>query len=83
MLPMAVTSPQGKKGELNMKLEQLKTRIADSGMTLTAVARLTGMSRMTLYNKLDGKHEFKVSEIISLCEALHLSDKERNAIFFS
>jgi len=84
MLPMAVTSPQGKKGEYHMvKLDSLKTRISDSGMTMTAVAQRTGMSRVSLYKKLDGKVEFKLSEIVSLCKALHLSDKERDSIFFN
>ena len=83
MLPMAVTSPHGERRYYMVQLESLKSLVDYSGMTMTAIAQRLGMSRATLYKKLDGKTEFKVSEIVSLCKVLHLSDKERDLIFFS
>lgn len=66
-----------------VRLEVLKDRIDDSGMTMTAIANKSGISRVTLYNKLDGRGEFKVSEISALCRVLHMSDLERDSIFFN
>ncbi len=66
-----------------VRLEVLKDRMDDSGMTMTAIANKSGISRVTLYNKLDGRGEFKVSEISALCRVLHMSDLERDSIFFN
>lgn len=66
-----------------VNLEVLKSTIKRSGMKVCVVAEKSGVSRMTLYNKLNGKGEFKVSEIIGLCEALHLTNAERDSIFFN
>lgn len=66
-----------------VRLEALKDRMDDSGMTMTAIANKSGISRVTLYNKLDGRGEFKVSEISALCRVLHMSDLERDSIFFN
>ena len=65
-----------------VKLDMLRNRMDNSGMTMTAIAKMCGMSRTSLYKKLDGKCEFKVSEIVNLCKALHMTDSERNNIFF-
>ena len=83
MLPMAVTSPHGERRNYMVKLESLKSRIDESGMTLTAIAQRLGMTRATLYKKINGTSEFKVSEIVLLCKAMHLTDRERDSIFFS
>lgn len=66
-----------------VNLEALKNRVEDSGMSMTAIAEKSGILRETLYNRLGGKGEFKASEILSLSEVLHLSDCERNTIFFN
>ena len=66
-----------------VKLDLLNNKIKDSGMTVVSVARKTGVSRETLYNQLNGSVEFKASEILSISDALGLSVKERNEIFFA
>lgn len=63
-------------------LERLKEVIRDSGITMVALARKSGIVRETLYNRLDGIGEFKASEIVGLSEALHLTKAERDRIFF-
>lgn len=66
-----------------VNLEQLKKAIQDSGITMTALSRKSGVSRETLYNRLRGIGEFTASEIVGVSEALHLSLNEREHIFFA
>lgn len=61
----------------------LKEKIKDSGMTMVAIARKTGILRETLYNRLNGVGDFTASEMLALSDVLRLSNKERNAIFFA
>lgn len=63
--------------------ELLKEKIEESGMTMVAIARKTGIKRETLYNKLSGKSEFTASEIVAMSKVLRLSVEEREAIFFA
>lgn len=63
--------------------ELLKEKIEESGMTMVAIARKTGIKRETLYNKLSGKSEFTASEIVAVSKVLRLSVEEREAIFFA
>ena len=64
-------------------IELLKERISDSGMTMVSVAKKAGISRVTLYNRLNGKGEFIAPEIVGLTKALNLSKTDRENIFFS
>lgn len=66
-----------------VNFDALRAAIVDSGMTMTAIAVKSGMLRGTLYNRLDGRGEFKASEIKALCRVLHITDEQRDAIFFS
>lgn len=63
--------------------DKLRTTIADSGMTMVAIAQKSGILRTTLYGKLAGKAEFTASEIEGLSDALRLTTKQRDAIFFA
>lgn len=60
----------------------LKDAIRNSGMSLTYIADTLGITRGTLYKKIDNITEFKASEIVTLKRILNLSDKERDDIFF-
>lgn len=51
--------------------ELLNEVIADSGMTMSAIASKSGILRETLYNRLKGVGEFTASEITGLSETLH------------
>lgn len=66
---------------MNYKL--LKEVINDSGRKLESIASVIGIDRASLYNKLNGITEFKVSEINSLCDTLHLDAKTKMLIFFN
>lgn len=61
----------------------LRSRIKDSGMTMMAISKKSGILRETLYNRLNGVGDFTASEIVSLTEVLNLSRKERDEIFLS
>lgn len=61
----------------------LKEKINESGMTMVAIARKSGILRETLYNRLAGKGEFNASEMVALSKVLNLSNEERDAIFFA
>lgn len=63
-------------------LELLKSTITKAGITKNALADKCGFTRQTLDNKLEGKSEFKASEIMLVSLALHLNVTERDAIFF-
>lgn len=64
-------------------MDQLKRVIEDSGMTMTAIAEKAGMTRATLYNRLAGAGEVTVSEAYGLATALHMTNDQRNSIFFA
>lgn len=61
----------------------LKEKMHESGMTMVSIAKKAGISRETLYNRLNGRREFTASEIIALSEVLNLSKKERDDIFLT
>ena len=63
--------------------EKLKSKMKNSGMTITSIARQSNTSRETLYNRLKGIGEFTASEIDSLTKTLRLTRKERDEIFFN
>jgi len=64
-------------------LDKLNEVIKDSGMTMVAIASKTGINRMTLYNRINGKGDFTISEMVALSKVLHMDTDTRNAIFFA
>ena len=61
----------------------LRKTIEDSGMTMVAISEKSGILRETLYNRFNGVGEFTVNEVSGLTQALRLTKKERDAIFFA
>ena len=64
-------------------MSKLKTIIGESGLTMGYIAKMLGISRGALNNKIHGLTEFKPSEIKCLRELLKLSDAEIHEIFLS
>ena len=64
-------------------LTLLRDKIDASGLKVSAIAKKSGLKRETLYNKLQGRSEFKASEISSLALILQMSRDERDTIFFT
>ena len=61
---------------------KLRDKIAEVGITITALARQCGVSRETMHSKIEGSSEFKAPEIHAITQALRLTREERDAIFF-
>ena len=61
----------------------VKTKISESGIKMTILSEKTGISRETLYNRLNENGEFKASEIVALTSALNLTKEERDKIFLT
>lgn len=62
-------------------IKRLNEVIEESGMKVSVIAAKTGIHRVTLYQRLKGKGEWKVSEIKNISKALHLTKQERDKIF--
>ena len=67
-----------------VNINKLKGKIVERGMSMEALADLTGLSRATLYRKINANGEdFTIREADSIAHALELTYEEVNAIFFS
>ena len=64
-------------------INKLKEVIKESGMTITAISKKTGINRVTIYNRMAGIGEFTASEIVSLAAVLHMEDDVRDEIFLN
>lgn len=61
----------------------LRKKIKESGFKIKYIARKLGLSEYGFMMKVDGKNEFKVSEIKGLVAILDLSAREKDQIFFT
>ncbi len=61
----------------------LRETIDNSGISVTFIAKSLGLTRSGLYLKLNGKVEFKASEIVKMKSIFNLTTKMRDTIFFS
>ncbi len=65
-----------------MDRAELRAEIARKRVSKRELAAAIGISEMALYNKLEGKSEFKESQIKILSEILSLSVEDVDRIFF-
>ena len=61
----------------------LKDYIKKSGYKIIFLAQQLGISEHSLSRKVNGKNEFKASEIETLCTILKIGQKDRMSIFFA
>ena len=61
----------------------LKDAIQKKGIKLQFIASELGISRTSLYKKIENQHEFKASEIKKISDLLKLSAKQQEYIFFA
>ena len=66
-----------------MNYKYLSNKINEINIPKATIAEKMGISRQTLYNKLQGHREFKTSEIEKLCGILRLTSEEKSRIFFA
>lgn len=62
---------------------KLRDAIKGRGVSYRYISGKMGISDNTLTRKIKNQTEFKASEISMICHELHLTEKERNAIFFA
>lgn len=67
-------------GYNNIKLE---AAIKGSGKNREQIANYLGISLTSLSYKINGKREFKGSEIFKICEFCNICDEDRKTIFFN
>lgn len=65
-----------------MQLEQLKDVLFIKRKTYKDCAKVLDMSIPTFSNKVNGKSEFKMNEVIKLTDFLDLTLEEKENIFF-
>lgn len=63
-------------------VELLKQKIEASGYRLRFLAQKLSLSYQGFFNKMNGVHEFRSSEIAELRQILSLTPEETCAIFF-
>lgn len=62
---------------------ELNAAIARAGLSKKFVAKALGLTYAGFWKKVRNLSEFKATEIKKLQELLHLSDEERDRIFFA
>lgn len=65
-----------------MNLALLNEKIQEISIPKTVIAERIGISTQSLYLKLTGKRDFKMSEAKKLGEVLRLTNAEKSSIFF-
>ncbi len=56
--------------------------LEESGVTITHLAKRLGCTRNRVYSILHGA-DVTASEIVVICDTLHISKKDRDKIFFA
>ena len=62
---------------------KLRELISKSGLKLGYIANQLGISRFALSNNIQNRTEFRVSEIVKMCELLCIDYDSREQIFFA
>lgn len=65
-----------------MDLQKLNETINASGLKKVSIADRIGMTKGQFYMKCLGHSSWRVEEAQAFCEALNLTQKQRNEIFF-
>ena len=61
---------------------KLRGRMAEQGETPASISRKIGISENAIYLKMNGKNEFKPSEIEEIAKILNIPAREFKAYFF-
>lgn len=56
--------------------ERIAIEIKESGMTVAAVCRKTGISPGALYPSMQGRRDLRADEFLALCDLLRLEPRE-------
>ena len=72
-----------RRGDTVTDALELDYAIKKAGLNRPKIAKILGISVMSLFNKIHNRTEFKASEIVAMKQALHLSNEQRDKIFFA
>ena len=61
----------------------LDAKINSSGLRIGYIVDTIGLSRNGFDKKRKGKNKFRKAEIYVLCDLLHLTEEDKQAIFFA
>lgn len=64
-----------------MNYKKLKAIIVERGLTQTSVAKKMGISKNSLWAKVNGRSDLTISEAQKLCDILTLTPEEKNIFF--
>lgn len=62
---------------------RLQDAINASGIPVSFLAKSLSISRRTFYSRMEGKTDFRLTEIQQLANALRLNPAEKELIFFN
>lgn len=65
-----------------MNTNELRAEMKRKNITFGKLAKALNISYMTLWNKTNGKTEFKLNEIKQIAKILELNDEQITHIFF-
>ena len=65
-----------------LKFNKLKGKMREKGITYTTLGKEIGKTERTIYNKINGKTQWRVTEIDKIIEILQLTFTEASEIFF-
>jgi len=62
--------------------ELLRNTIKEKGVKYKYIASRCGITPYGLQKKIDNIYDFRLNEIIAICDVLDLSNEQKNKIFF-
>ncbi|MFI3175416.1 MAG: helix-turn-helix transcriptional regulator [Bacillota bacterium] len=66
-----------------MNLFALTLKMKQMEISVSALSKLTGIGKQSLYNKMNGKTAFTQGDIVKLVDVLHLDREAIRFIFFA
>lgn len=66
-----------------MNILKLKGKMVEKGINAESLANATGVSRATIYRKLDDSEKITIGEAKIIKEVLELSNEEAHEIFLA
>lgn len=61
---------------MKVDFSRLKGRMAEMGMNMSAMANALGISRTSFSLKMNGKREFTLTELRTICKVLNITDAD-------
>lgn len=66
-----------------INIPKLRGKIVENEMSISDLAEKMGISKSTLYQKINNSVSFTIDEVVTISKVLNLSKDEFNNIFFA